>query len=284
MRVYLVDGTYELFRCFHGAPRAVGADGHEVGAGRGMFATLCALVADPSVTHVAVAFDSVVSRAGSAKASSDEGLIGAQTPLAAAVVRALGITIWPAGRFQADELLASGARRFADEPAVEQVVLCTTDVDLFQCVRGERVVVLDRSRRRVTSEATVVERFGVPPALLADLFALVGDRSDGIAGVPGWGLRSAAALLAAYGALEQIPEDPAAWPAPVRGRDRLAAALHAGRREALHCRDLLRLRDDVPLHDELSDLAWRGADPAAVAEVVERLGDPTLTERISRWR
>lgn len=200
------------------------------------------------------------------------------------MVRALGITIWPAGRFQADELLASGARRFADEPAVEQVVVSTTDVDLFQCVRGERVVVLDRSRRRIATEATVVERFGVSPALLADLFALVGDRSDGIAGVPGWGVRSAAALLGAYGALEQIPDDPASWPASVRGRDRLAAALQARRREARHCRDLLRLRDDVPLHDDLSDLAWRGADRAGVAEVVERLGDPTLTERIPRWR
>jgi 5'-3' exonuclease len=281
--VYLVDGTYELFRCFHGAPRATGADGHEVGAGRGMFATLCALVGDPAVTHVAVAFDSVVARAG-AKAWTDEGLIAAQTPLAADVVRALGITIWPAGRFQADELLASGARRYADEPGVEQVVVCTTDVDLFQCIRGERVVVLDRSRQRVTTEAGVVERFGVPPALLADLFALVGDRSDGIAGVPGWGLRSAAALLAAFGALEAIPNDSAAWPPSVRGRDRLAEALRARRREALHCRDLLTLRDDVPLHDELSELAWHGADRAAIAEIVERLAEPTLAERVSRWR
>lgn len=284
MRVYLVDGTYELFRCFHGAPRATGAGGHEVGAGRGMFATLCALVSDPAVTHVAVAFDSVVSRAGSAKASTDEGLIGAQTPLAADVVRALGITIWPAGRFQADELLASGARRYADEPGVEQVVVCTTDVDLFQCVRGTRVVVLDRSRQRVTNEAAVVERFGVPPALLADLFALVGDRSDGIAGVPGWGLRSAAALIGAYGALDLIPDDPAEWPGSVRGRERLANSLRTGRREALHCRDLLRLRDDVPLRDTLADLQWHGADRDAVADIIERLAESTLAERISRWR
>jgi hypothetical protein len=250
-----------------------------------MFATLCALVGDPAVTHVAVAFDSVVSRAGSAKVSTDEGLIGAQTPLAADVVRALGITIWPAGRFQADELLASGARRYADEPGVEQVVVCTTDVDLFQCVRGERVVVLDRSRQRVTTETAVVERFGVAPALLADLFALVGDRSDGIAGVPGWGLRSGSR---AHRCIRRARPDPR--------RPRRVARLGPRARSARELtangatRSAALPRSAAPARRRT---AARHALGSAVARLRPRRrrpnhrglgGDPDLAERVPRWR
>jgi 5'-3' exonuclease len=277
VQVHLVDGTFELFRCFHGAPRATGADGTEVGAGRAVLATFAALLADPAVSHVAVAFDSLL-----APPKADP--LESQVPLAVAVVRALGITVWPSGRFQADELLASGARRYRDEPGVDRVVICTTDLDLAQCVRGERVVLLDRSRRRETDEAGVRTRFGVGPGQLPDLFALVGDRSDGIAGVPGFGLRSAAALVAAFGTLDGVPADPASWPASVRGRDRLAAALAARRREALHARDLLTLRDDVPVRDEVTDLAWPGADRVALEALAERLGDTELVARVSRWR
>ena len=276
MRVHLVDGTYELFRCFHGAPRAVGTDGAEVGAGRGVLATFAALMADPEVTHVAVAFDSLL-------APPKPDPLESQVPLAVAIVRALGLTVWPSGRFQADELLASGARRYESTLGVEQIVLCTTDLDLAQCVRGERVVLLDRSRRRLTDEAAVRARFGVGPSQLPELFALVGDRSDGIAGLPGFGLRSAAALVAAFGSLEAIPDVATEWPAAIRGRARLAPTFAAQRRETLHARDLLALRDDVPIRDEVADLEWRGADRAAVQTLAARLGEPTAIDRITHW-
>jgi 5'-3' exonuclease len=281
VRVHLVDGTFELFRCFHGAPRATGADGREVGAARALLATLTALLSQPEVTHVAVAFDSVISAPGADRGKTAEALISSQTPLAADVVRALGLPVWPAARFKADELLATGAARFGHAPGVDQVVLCTTDLDLFQCARGDRVVLLDRIRRRVTDEAAIRARFGVAPQQLPDLFALVGDRSDGLPGVPGWGLRSAAALIAAHGSLEAIPEDPARWTPPVRGGARLAASLRAHRREALLAKALLTVRDDVPLLERTADeLAWPGADRGALVEVAARLGDPDAVDRV----
>jgi 5'-3' exonuclease len=276
VQVHLVDGTYELFRCFHGAPRAAGADGAEVGAGRALLATLAALLAEDRVTHVAVTFDKLV-------APRNPDPLESQVPLAADIVRALGLTVWPSGRFSADEMLASGARRFSADPRVERIVLCTTDHDNLQCVRGERVVLLDRSRRRIADEAAVRARFGVGPDQLADLFALVGDRSDGIPGVPGWGLRSAAAVLAAHRRIEAIPLDPARWEVAVRAAERLAASLSAYRREALHARDLLVLRDDAPIRDTVDDLEWRGADRVAVEELGRRLADESVVQRISRW-
>jgi 5'-3' exonuclease len=283
VRVHLVDGTYELFRCFHGAPRAEGAGGREVGAARGVFATFAALLAEPA-THVAVAFDRVVASPTASAGKGAEALLDAQVPLAAEVVRALGMTLWPSGRFQADELLASGATRFVTDPRVEQVVICTTDLDLAQCVRGTRVVVLDRSRHRVTDEDAVRARFGVAPTQLPSLFALVGDRSDGIAGVPGWGLRSAAVLLAAYGDVASIPTESSAWTVEVRGAARLAASLAARRREALHGEALLTLRDDAPLVESgVDDLAWPGADTHAVDALLDVLAAPHLRERVTRW-
>jgi len=277
VQVHLVDGTYELFRCFHGAPGAVGASGAEVGAGRALLATLAALLADDDVTHVAVTFDKLV-------APRKPDPLESQVPLAVDVVRALGVTVWPSGRFSADELLASGARKYADDPRVDRVVLCTTDHDNLQCVRGDRVVLLDRSRRRFTDEAAVRARFGVGPDQLADLFALVGDRSDGIPGVPGWGLRSAAAVLAVHRRVEAIPGDPAQWDVAVRAAPRLAASLSAHRREALHARDLLVLRDDAPIRDDVDDLEWHGADRDAVDDLARRLADDTVVQRVSRWR
>jgi 5'-3' exonuclease len=283
MKVHLVDGTFELFRCFHGAPRAAGPGGREVGAARGLLATLVALLADPEVSHVAVAFDSVVAPPGSARGATAEALIGAQAPLAASIVRALGVTVWPSGRYQADELIATAARLHHEDSEVEQVVICATDNDFAQCVRGDRVVLLDRIRRRVTDEVGVRERFGVAPAQIPDLFALVGDRSDGLPGVPGWGKQSAAAVLARYPRLEDIPLD-GAWDVPVRGAARLAASLRERWDEALLCRDLSVLRSDLPLRTTAEQLAWRGADRIAVDALVEALGDDSAAARITRWR
>jgi 5'-3' exonuclease len=283
VKVHLVDGTFELFRCFYGAPRAV-AGGREVGAARGLLATLTALVSEPDVTHVAVAFDAVVSPPKAAAGGSAEGLIASQVTLAADATRALGITVWPSGRYQADELIATGAARFGDHPAVDQVVICATDNDFAQCVRGTRVVLQDRIRKRVTDEAQVLARFGVRPDQIPDLFALIGDRSDGLPGVPGWGTKSAAALLARYERLDTIPLDPATWDVAVRGRVQLAASLQARWAEALLCRDLSVLRTDLPLHHELDDLRWQGADRAAVDAFCTTVDDRTTFARIPAWK
>jgi 5'-3' exonuclease len=282
--VHLVDGTFELFRCFHGAPRARTSDGREVGAARALAATLTALVSADDVGHLAVAFDSIVAPPGSSRGSSSDALIGAQQPLAAAVVRALGITLWPSGRYQADEILSTAAERFAADDAVRQVVICSNDNDFAQCVRGDRVVVLDRIRKVVTDGAAVHEQFGVRPDQIPDLFGLVGDRSDGLPGVPGWGKVSAAALLERYQRIDDIPLDAGKWGVAVRGRERLAAALREHRDEALLCRDLSVLRTDLPVPATLDVVAWRGARRAAVDRLVALLEDDAVVERIPRWR
>lgn len=281
MKVHLVDGTFELFRCFHGAPRAQ-FDGREVGAARGFFATLVALMSRPDVTHLAVAFDSVIAPPAS-RGGGAEALIAAQAPLAAQACRALGVAVWPSGRYQADELLSTGAARYAADPRVQQVVICSTDNDFNQCVDGERVVVLDRIRDVVTDEATVRARYGVAPRQLPDLFALVGDRSDGLPGVPGWGVRSAAALLERFATLDAIPTDDAEWGVSVRNRAALAAAWRERRDEALLCRDLSRLRTDLPLRQTVDDLAWPGADRQRVSAFCAVVGDDTPVARVARW-
>ncbi len=282
-RVHLVDGTFELFRCFHGAPRARTASGREVGAARGLLATITSLLHEPGVTHVAVAFDSVVPPPGSTKGSSPDQLIASQVGLAADAVRALGIPVWPSGRYQADELLATGAARFAADPDVDQVVICSTDNDFNQCVRGERIVVRDRIRGVVTDETTVRERYGVEPQQLPDLFALVGDRSDGLPGVPGWGLTSAAAVLRRHGRVDAVPRDHLDWDVEVRGAARLAASLREHLAEALLCRDLSELRTDLPVRHGLDELRWQGARRDRLERLCTTLEDDSVVGRIDRW-
>jgi 5'-3' exonuclease len=276
--VHLVDGTFELFRCFHGAPRASGADGREVGAARGFLATMVALLND--ATHVAVAFDSVLAPPGRPGREA-ESLIAHQAPLAAEAVRALGLTVWPTGRYQADEMLATAADRLAADGSVDRVVICSTDNDFHQCVRSDRVVVLDRIRDVVTDERAVRARYGVSPAQLPDLFALVGDHSDGLPGVPGWGVKSSAKLLARYGTLDAVPADPEAWDIDLRGRDRLASALIDRWAEALLSRDLARLRTDLPLSIDAGDLEWRGPRRDRLAALADVLGDRSAIDRLN---
>lgn len=279
MDVHLVDGTFELFRCFHGAPKADGADGREVGAARAFLATMVALLTN--ATHLAVAFDSVVAPPGRPGRDA-ESLIAHQAPLAADIVRALGLTVWPTGRYQADEMLATAAARLGDEPDVDRVVICSNDKDFHQCVRGDRVVVLDRIRDVVTDEAAVLDRYGVEPHRLPDLVALVGDPSDGLPGVPGWGVKSAAKLLDRYGTLDAVPTEPELWDIELRGRERLAAALVDRWDETMLCRDLARLRTDLPLSIEAADLEWRGARWDQLDALGDTLGDRSAIDRLER--
>ena len=263
VKVHLVDGTLELFRCFHGAPR-VEIDGREAGAVRGLLATLVALLRGADVTHVAVAFDEVVDvpRAGRNQPLLGPGVdpaLRGQYALAAEAVRALGLVSWPmAVRYQADDALASGAERYRALPDVSQVVICTPDKDLAQCVEGDRVVLLDRIRKKLYDEAGVREKFGVAPASIPDYLALVGDPADGIPGLPGWGAKAAGAVLRRYGHLDAIPAAAVDWTVEVRGAERLARTLAERRNEARLYRELTTLRRDVPIQESLDDLRWQG--------------------------
>ena len=281
--VHLVDGTFELFRCFHGAPRHTNARGEEVGAVRGLLHTLLSLLKADDVSHLAVAFDALPAPRGSA--SNEPGvLIRRQAPLALEAVRALGIRLWPMVRFQADDALATGARVLFENRDVAQVVLCTTDTDLFQCIRGERVVVLDRIRKKVTDEAAFRAAYGIAPSQFTDYLALVGAPAKGLPGVPGWGRRTANAMLECYGTVERIPEDSTHWKPKLTGKARLAEELKARLEEATLVKRLATLRDDLPIDCSLAALAWLGLDRTRLSTVIARAEATDLWPRIERWR
>jgi len=289
MRIHLVDGTYELFRSYFGAPKAL-HNGAEVGATRGIIRSLHALVREPGVTHVAVAFDTVIESFRNDLFDGYKTSYGvpedlmSQFPLAERAAEALGVTVWRMIEFEADDALAAFAARAAADPVVEQVVICSPDKDLRQCVRGSRVVCLDRMRRVVIDEAGVVEKFGVPPLSIPDWLALVGDSADGYPGVPRWGARSASTLLAQYGHIESIPDDAAKWKVNVRGAAALAESLRRHRIEVALYKVLATLREDVPLTESLEDLQWKGARKDELVDFCTSIGDSEMVERIERWQ
>lgn len=287
MNVHLVDGTYELFRAFYAVPSSQNAAGFEVAAARGLSRSLLSLLREPGVSHVAVAFDHVIESFrndlfdGYKTGAGIDPALWAQFELAERACAALGIVVWPMVEFEADDALASAAARFAVESAVEQVFIASPDKDLAQCVRGTRVVCLDRMRKTVLDEGRVLEKFGVAPAQIPDFLALVGDSADGIPGVPRWGAKSAAAVLRAYGTIEAIPDAASAWNVSVRGAAALAESLSARRPDALLYKRLATLRLDVPLLENLEDLRYRGAEPAKLEAISLELADPTLLERVA---
>jgi 5'-3' exonuclease len=272
-RVYLIDGTYELFRTWFGAPPAEVA-GREVGASRALLRSLASLLRSGEVTHAACAFDHVIESFRNdlfdgykTGAGLDPDLVG-QFPLAEQVSAALGIATWPMVEFEADDGIATAAAAFADDPGVEQVIIASPDKDLTQCVRGARVITWDRLRGTRLDEDGVIAKFGVGPASIPDYLALVGDDADGIPGLPRWGARSASTVLARWRHLEQIPDDEAAWEVPVRGRAALAQVLRERRADAMLYRRLATLRTDAVSETgalSLDRIAWRGVDPAGLA-------------------
>jgi 5'-3' exonuclease len=278
MQVHLVDGTYELFRNWFGAPPRRAPDGREVGATIGLMRTLGALLREPGVTHVAVAFDHVIESFRNelfAGYKTSEGVpeeLLAQFEPAERAARSLGLVVWPMIEFEADDALATAAARFEADSRVERVVICTPDKDLAQCVRGTRVVCLDRRRQTILDEAGVVAKFGVPPASIPDWLALVGDDADGIPGLPGFGARTAAALLARYRTIDEIADDPTDWPRYVRGATNLAAILRGQRESAQLYRTLATLRTDAPLAESLADLEWKGIHDAEYETMMRELG------------
>ncbi|MBN1240704.1 MAG: flap endonuclease [Gammaproteobacteria bacterium] len=285
MKIHLVDGTYELFRHFYAAPSRVGADGREVGAVRGLLRSLLALLAEDGVSHVAVAFDHVIESFRNALYpgyKTGDGIdpqLYAQFVPAEEACRALGVVTWAMTDFEADDAIATAAGKFSLDADVEQIVICSPDKDLAQCIRDGRVVCLDRMRRRVLDEDGVIEKFGVGPASIPDWLALVGDAADGLPGIAGWGAKSTAAILGAYGTLERIPANEADWSVKVRGAARLASALRERFEDALLFRRLATLRADVPLQEKIADLRWRGPSAAALAAIGANAGDAGLLER-----
>ncbi len=283
MRLHLVDGTFELFRAhFSPRPGHVAPDGSDAKATLGLASSLLALLRDPveAPTHVAVAFDNPIRSFRNdlfAGYKTEEGVppeLLAQLDLAEEASRALGIATWPMRELEADDALASAAARFRDE--VEQVRILTPDKDLGQCLRGTRVVQVDRVRGKVIDEAALRERRGVGPESVPDLLALVGDDADGIPGLPGFGERTAGALLGRHPHLEAIPDDPAAWPAGIRGAATLAATLRERRDDALLYRRLATLVDDAPVASSLEELRWRGVPRERFESLCERLGSRRL--------
>ena len=289
MKVHLVDGTYELFRSFYGVPPKKAPDGREVGATVGLLRSLLSLLGKPGTTHVACAFDHVIESfrndlfPGYKTGEGVDPDLMAQFPLAEAAVEALGIIVWPMVEFEADDALATAAARFQAESAVDQVVICSPDKDMSQLVAGARVVCWDRRRDIVLDEQGVLGKFGVLPPSIPDWLALVGDAADGYPGIPGWGAKSAAAILARFGHLESIPNDPHQLGLGSARAVRLWENLASHWQEALLYRQLASLRLDVPLPETLADLEWKGAH-ARLAAICHELGDNEFPGRVSRWR
>jgi 5'-3' exonuclease len=286
MRVFLVDGTYELFRHYYGVPPHRTAEGAEVAATRGVLWSMLRLL-EQGATHLGVATDHVIEsfRNGlwpgyKSSAGLDPQLLG-QFGLLEVALEAMGVVVWPMVEVEADDALASAAAVAADNPAVTQVVICTPDKDLGQCVRDRRVVQLDRRRQVVYDEAGVAAKFGVAPASIPDYLALVGDSADGYPGLPGWGARSAAAVLAHYGTIERIPDAPGEWAVAVRNRPALAATLRDQRPQAMLFKDLATLRVDRTLLDDPEGLRWTGPTPL-FAEVCARIDAGSLATQTDR--
>jgi 5'-3' exonuclease len=286
MRVHLIDGTYELFRHFFAVPSHRDAAGIEVGALRGVLGSLVALL-EEGATHVGVATDHVIESfrndlyAGYKTGEGIDPALRSQFEPLEDVLEAAGFAVWRMVEYEADDALAAAARVADADARVEQVLICTPDKDLAQCVSGSRVVLFDRRKRAMLDDAGVRAKYGVPPASIADWLALVGDTADGYPGLPGFGAKTAAAILTRFGRIEDVPADPARWDVPVRGAAKLAATLAERRADAELYRRLATLDADGPVVGRVDDWRWRG--PREGFDVVaSALGAVPLAGRVAR--
>jgi 5'-3' exonuclease len=286
LRVHLLDGTYELFRHFYAMPRQQDRDGREVAAIVGVLGSALGML-EGGATHLGVATDHVIESfrndlwAGYKTSDGIEPEVLAQFHPLEDALRAMGVTVWAMGEFEADDALAAAARLAAESSDVEQVIICTPDKDLSQCVKGQRVVQFDRRKRELRDERGVVARFGVGPESIPDYLALVGDSADGFPGIPGWGEKASGAVLGRYAHLERIPAKATEWTVPVRGAARLAASLEEHRALAMLFRTLATLRTDVAVFSSVEELRWRGPQPA-FERLAQQLRVPGLWERAQR--
>ena len=288
MHVYLVDGTYELFRAYFALPKLESPTGQPVGAVRGLIQSLLGLLRDNEVTHIGCAFDSVIPsfrnevfpgyKTGE---GTPEDLL-AQFPLAEKAVAAMGVCVWPMIEFEADDAIASAVAQLSGNHEVERITICSPDKDLGQLVEGERIVCFDRRRGDVIDEQGVVAKFGVSPGSIPDLLALTGDTADGIPGLPRWGAKSSAAVLARYVHLESIPTSEQ-WDVPVRGAVALQGILSERYDDALLYRELATLRRDVPIDAAVADVEWGGVRRGEYEALCEELGFGRLASSPHRW-
>ena len=289
MKVHLVDGTYELFRSYFALPPIQAPDGRPVGAVRGIVQSLLYLLREDQVTHVGCAFDHVVKsfrndmfdgyKTGN---GTPEDLL-AQFELAERAVESLGILAWPMVEYEADDAIATATAYCTGLSEVEQVVICSPDKDLAQMVQGDSVVCYDRRRETVMGETGVIEKFGVSPGSIPDLLALTGDAADGIPGIPKWGAKTSAQLLAQYGHIEDIPHDAADWEVKVRGAAAAAESRNANASEARLYKDLTTLRTDVPIDASLAALEWKGVDREKYQALCDDLGFGRLASLPHKW-
>ena len=281
MDVYLIDGTYELFRYYYAVPPARDRDGNEIGAVRGVLTSLLGMLKG-GVTHLAVATDHVIESfrndlwPGYKTGAGIDPDLFAQFPLLEQTLAAAGIAVWPMVEFEADDALASAAALAAADPRVDRVIICTPDKDLAQSVRGERVVQRNRRTGVTFDEAGVIGKFGVPPESIPDYLALVGDSADGYPGLPGWGAKSSAAVLEKFRHLEAIPASAADWRVNVSGAGALAATFARERENAFLFRTLATLRTGIPLFEDVSELKWAG--PARALDELAARFDSAVTE------
>lgn len=292
MRIHLIDGTFELYRAhFSPKPTHRAPDGRDLKASLGVVQSLLGLLSDSSeaVTHLAVAFDNPIRSFRNdlfAAYKSDEGVppeLRAQFDEVEQAVRNIGVTVWSMNEFEADDALATAAVRYSALPDVTQVRIMTPDKDLGQVLQGERIVQVDRMRRKVITEATQLADKGLKPVQVPDFLALVGDTADGIPGLEGWGEKSTALVLSAYERLEDIPDDVSTWKVQPRSAAKLATSLKARRGDALRYRRLATLRFDVPLSETLEDLEWQGVPRERFIAWCDAIGSESTKTRPHRW-
>jgi 5'-3' exonuclease len=283
MDVHLVDGTYELFRHFFAVPSGFDAAGNEVGAVRGVLSSILGLI-EGGATHIGVATDHVIESfrnelyPGYKTAEGVPPQLLSQFPILEEALESMGVVVWPMVRYEADDALASAAVKAAQDERVGQVLICTPDKDLAQCVTGTRIVQLDRRLRILRDEAAVIAKWGVSPASIPDYLAVVGDSADGFPGLPGWGAKAASSVFGTHPHLEDVPKDWRQWPGFIRGAQRLAATLFEQWDDAVLFRQLATLRLDVPVFDNVNQLAWIGPGPD-FEQYCERMQAPYLFAR-----
>lgn len=284
MNLYLIDGTYELFRHFFALPSSKDASGQEIAAVRGVLFSVLSMI-EAGATHLGVATDHVIESfrndlyPGYKTAEGIPPELLSQFPILEESLQAMGILVWPMVEFEADDALASAAARAAKDARVDRVFICTPDKDLSQCVAGNRVVQLDRRKNAVRDEAGVIEKFGVRPESIPDYLALVGDSADGYPGIAGWGTKAAGSVLSQYKHLENIPKDWQHWNSSIRRARPLAESLFSTWDNALLFRILATLRLDVPVFDTVDDLRWLGPQ-RNFDKACQSLNSPNLLDRV----
>jgi 5'-3' exonuclease len=287
MELHLIDGTYELYRAYYGAPKRRAPSGQEIGGTYGITAATLSMLAEAEATHVAAAFDSIIEswrneRYQAYKTGAGiEPELWIQFPLAERAMDAIGITVWPMYDFETDDALATAVELWADE--VDRIVVHTPDKDMAQLYGHPRVVGYKRRERLMVDAPDVVEKFGVPPESIPDYLALVGDSADGYPGLAGWGAKSSSTVLAKFGHIEEIPLDHEAWGLTVRSAAKLAATLRENMADALLFKELATLRRDVPLEESLADLQWLGVPRRKFVDFCDEFGFTQLLDRPHRW-